>query len=346
MSFPVNWRTVAGSLLAPLARALTGNVPRILFLHRVGENTPRASDPKSLAQQLQYLARHFTPLSLATLIEAQQAGRPLPSGAVVLTVDDGYADFGQSVYPLLCHYEIPATLFVVSEFAAGSSWLWFDRLRYICEQSPRLVLNVKIEGMLLRYSLQTALLREQSWDSLATRCLSLPPADRETVIEDCARFCEVTLPRKPPALYSSLGYQELRSLDSNLITIGAHTRTHPILSTCTDKEQWGEIAGSKEDLEEALGRPVEFFCYPNGQPQDFNARTRELVIEAGYTAAVTSVNSRICAGADLFLLPRLGVAGNFPAFRNEVNGLTELQGRLRGRAEHSPAGEIFGGSPS
>jgi peptidoglycan/xylan/chitin deacetylase (PgdA/CDA1 family) len=344
VSFPVNWRTVAGSVLAPLARVLTGNAPRILFLHRVGENTPRASDPKTLALQLQYLKRHFTPLPLCAFVNAQLDGKPLPARAVTLTIDDGYADFGESVYPLLCHYEIPATLFVVSEFSAGSTWLWFDRLRYICEHSRRSWLSVEIHGMLQYYSLRNAMRREQSWDRLATRCLALSPTTREAVIEACARQGEVTIPANPPALYSALGSRQLQALDRALITIGAHTRTHPILSTCTEEEQWGEIAGCKKDLELALQRPIDYFCYPNGQPQDLTARTHELVQSAGYLAAVTSVNSFIYPGAQRYLLPRISVASDLAAFRNEINGLTELQNRIKGRGGRTSAGEIFGQS--
>jgi peptidoglycan/xylan/chitin deacetylase (PgdA/CDA1 family) len=313
----------------------------VLFFHRVGENNARATDPKILAQQLEYLVRHFNPVSLETLVSAHLEGRALPSSSVALTVDDGYADFGQLVYPQLKRLGIPATLFVVSDFAAAKTWLWFDRLRYICERTDLPFFNVPTAADVFECFFRSDAEREASWDALATYCLKLAPTAREGLIAYCAAGGEVELPAQPDARYRALSTLELRAFDTDLITIGAHTRSHPILSTCTEAEQWDEIAGSKRDLELALQRPVRFFCYPNGQPADFNEASRRLVQAAGYAAAFTSVSSLIHSGTDPYLVPRVGASDEFSAFKNEVNGLTDLQARARGGLSAGGPGEIF-----
>ena len=38
--------------------------------------------------------------------------------------------------------------------------------------------------------------------------------------------------------------------------VGAHTRTHPILTRCTDEELMDEVDGSRRDLEAALGEEL------------------------------------------------------------------------------------------
>jgi peptidoglycan/xylan/chitin deacetylase (PgdA/CDA1 family) len=68
------------------------------------------------------------------------------------------------------------------------------------------------------------------------------------------------------------------------ITIGSHSLTHPHLTRLDDEAAAGEIAGSRAELAERLGREVDFFCYPSG---DLGERERRLVSLAGYRAAVS-----------------------------------------------------------
>ena len=64
--------------------------------------------------------------------------------------------------------------------------------------------------------------------------------------------------------------------------IGSLTRTHRRLTAIPQGEAVEEIAGSKRELERALGVPVTVFAYPYG---DADASVQRLVEEAGYHAA-------------------------------------------------------------
>src|SRR5262245_17747955 len=60
-------------------------------------------------------------------------------------------------------------------------------------------------------------------------------------------------------------WSELRALAASpLITIAAHTRTHPELPALTAKRSWAELAGSKADLQTRLGISVHHLAYPSG----------------------------------------------------------------------------------
>jgi peptidoglycan/xylan/chitin deacetylase (PgdA/CDA1 family) len=70
------------------------------------------------------------------------------------------------------------------------------------------------------------------------------------------------------------------------VEAGAHTRTHVSLTDTRDPEDRGrQIAGSREDLERDLGRPVRHFAYPYG---DYDADVVDLVRSAGFDAACCS----------------------------------------------------------
>jgi len=103
---------------------------------------------------------------------------------------------------------------------------------------------------------------------------------------------------------------QVRTWHAAGMEVGAHSRTHPRLTSCTDNELNNEIAGSKVDLEKLIGQAVTQFCYPYG---DLDERVVSTTREAGYDAATTVQRGRARAGDDPMLFRRVLVSGStFP----------------------------------
>jgi peptidoglycan/xylan/chitin deacetylase (PgdA/CDA1 family) len=98
---------------------------------------------------------------------------------------------------------------------------------------------------------------------------------------------------------------QLRRWREGGMEVGAHSRTHPRLTQCSDAQLHDEIHGSKAALEDQLGTPVTQFCYPYGDTDD---RVVAAVRAAGFTAATTTRRGRARAGMDLWQLPRVQIA--------------------------------------
>jgi peptidoglycan/xylan/chitin deacetylase (PgdA/CDA1 family) len=98
--------------------------------------------------------------------------------------------------------------------------------------------------------------------------------------------------------------------------IGAHTFTHPFLATLDAEEQWQEIDGSRQSLERLLQRSVDFFSYPYGGHDAFDAATVQLVRNARYTMACTTTGGIAGADCDPLQIPR-NVVGDWDAERFE-----------------------------
>jgi peptidoglycan/xylan/chitin deacetylase (PgdA/CDA1 family) len=109
----------------------------------------------------------------------------------------------------------------------------------------------------------------------------------------------------------SLTDAELLELaDGGLVEIGAHTRTHPVLSRLSGAAAEAEILGSKRSLEEALGRPVREFSYPFGGTEHYGPREVDLVRAAGFELACSAMAGLASDDADRLQLPRLTI-GNW-----------------------------------
>ncbi len=116
---------VLGELVVKKAVISAGPVTfvPILYYHYIRINpNPRdrvgfglSTPPAAFRAQMQYLAGHgFHVLSLHQAVLAIQNHSGLPSRSVVLTFDDGYADFFSAAVPILQSHGFTATSFVIT----------------------------------------------------------------------------------------------------------------------------------------------------------------------------------------------------------------------------------------
>src|SRR5262245_34382535 len=114
----------------------------------------------------------------------------------------------------------------------------------------------------------------------------------------------------------ALTHDELLQLaDGGLIEIGAHTRSHPMLPKLSAERQRAEIVGSKQELEELLGKKVYGFAYPNGRA---TVEAKQIVREAGFGYACTSLQDMVRPTSDLHELTRF--------WQKDIDGEKFLQG--------------------
>ena len=111
----------------------------------------------------------------------------------------------------------------------------------------------------------------------------------------------------------------LALVTDGLVSIGAHTVTHPVLSGFSAAACWRESIESKLACEALIGAPVTAFAYPYGA---FDARAREVVKAAGFTFACSTWSGPATATSDVFArdafehaLRSASVLVRSPAFR-------------------------------
>ena len=98
-----------------------------------------------------------------------------------------------------------------------------------------------------------------------------------------------TATEQPPLL----AWEDILELDRDgTLRFEAHSLTHPDLPAARRRRGQNEIAGSKLELENQLGRVVRAFSYPTGL---FGKREQRIAAQAGYRTAVScepGVNDR------------------------------------------------------
>lgn len=103
-----------------------------------------------------------------------------------------------------------------------------------------------------------------------------------------------------------LSAAQLRLLADDGTAIGSHTRSHARLTELDANAAQAEIADSRRELEDLLGREVPHFAYPYGL---VSAPVRDMVAGAGYRSAVSTQAGFNRPSEDPFLLRRIDIAG-------------------------------------
>jgi peptidoglycan/xylan/chitin deacetylase (PgdA/CDA1 family) len=130
-----------------------------------------------------------------------------------------------------------------------------------------------------------------------------------------------------------LTWDEVLALDQEpLITIGAHTVDHFVMSQLRDEELERQIRESRDELERRLGHPVHHFAYPFGREEHADVREFTAVERAGFVSAVTTRPAHWRGRPSLFALPRLAVdySDTLEAFRWKLSGFAAALQRRAG----------------
>jgi glycosyltransferase involved in cell wall biosynthesis/peptidoglycan/xylan/chitin deacetylase (PgdA/CDA1 family)/2-polyprenyl-3-methyl-5-hydroxy-6-metoxy-1,4-benzoquinol methylase len=124
LALQVAWGPEARDARGAWRLPLTSEVP-ILAYHRIADGAePALAEwcvrPEQLEAQLGYLEEAgYKAITLAELRLALESHRPLPEGSLLLTFDDGYADFRSTAAPLLLAHGFSATVFLVTDLVGG-----------------------------------------------------------------------------------------------------------------------------------------------------------------------------------------------------------------------------------
>ena len=243
-----------------------------------------------------YFMASLNPLRLSVLSEVGVALRNRQADIVhwvALTFDDGTRNNGTVAEPILKRLGLPATFFICPGLVGRGGWLWNQEARERLRSLPAPEFTALADSFG-----RTG----ENFDRVVQWMKTLPLHSR-THIE---RVIRAATPNFRPSdaqrqKFDLMNWAELKALDPALITLGAHSTNHPILANCTATELANEVVECRTLLENELSRPVEYFCYPNG---DFNAQVAELT-RVTYTAAVTTQPGFIKTDADYHQLPRL-----------------------------------------
>ena len=242
------------------------------------------------AQQMSFLKKNFTILSLQQLLDLWQGGAwNERTRYCVVTFDDGWLDNYRHAYPVLKELGIPATIFLPTDYVGSDQWFWPDQLAFLFtvlvarEVKAKDLDKIKevFSGFLSEdvHPLVEALERRADvTDQVIERCKSLPIERIRAFIAALAARLGVSLPGERVIV----NWDEVREMSRGGLSFGSHSCSHRILTTISPDEVSAELTRSRQVLLEQDVNYVPVFCYPNGNS---DSHIQQQVKACGYEAA-------------------------------------------------------------
>lgn len=276
-------------------------------------------------EQVQFLNRHYTFVTVEQVIAAFNKEDKISSKAVLLTFDDAYADHFTNVFPILEHHKIQGAFYPPVKAVTEHTVLDVNKIHFILASTPQNRINdllVMIRNLLSQYR------KEYDLNSYEYYFNKLAIADRF----DCKevifikRLLQVELEEElRRKITDSLFLQFVTSDESAFsrelymsidqikcmvdcgMHIGSHGYDHYWLGSLSKEKQQIEIEKSIKFISEVGGDINNWsICYPYGNYNDDTiALLKENGCKLGLTTEVNIVDFNSKISDAIYKLPRL-----------------------------------------
>lgn len=244
---------------------------RVLAYHRIDETRPDdpcypgliSTTPSQFAAQMQSVAERYHVCSMQDVVSAARNESSLPTDSVLLTFDDATQDFASNAWPVLKSLGLPATVFVPTAYPDNHRLhFWWDRLYRAVMWSPSDTQIPGPEGG--RVATGSPTQRQQVFRRLKEYLKTIPHRAFQQIMSDITGAANVP----DPDHNNVLGWQELRSLQQDGVTLAPHTHNHPMLNRLPLDEILQEVQTSCSVLTQEVGEISQTLAYPAGGVSD------------------------------------------------------------------------------
>jgi peptidoglycan/xylan/chitin deacetylase (PgdA/CDA1 family) len=253
---------------------------------------------ETFRMQMRILREQFTPLTISEFAHCMHR-RSFPDRACLVTFDDGWFDNREYALPVLREENVPATVFLATDYVGTRDCFWQERLARLLHagmesdaqtrKALSMSLDIDVDAACRAVNRRTAA------RGLVDQIKRLP-ADR--IRESVAKAAAVIGRLADHSAHSNvdlfMDWNDARELHvGGVFSIGSHCCTHTPLTKLAATAVNSELADSGGRIEDAIGiRPVTM-AYPNG---DCSVEIAAATRAAGYELAFTTERGYVTPG--------------------------------------------------
>ncbi len=296
--------------------------PRILFWHSIdikshGDADAEVIDVDVFKKQIEYLNRYYEIISIEEF-EKRLSSNSFTNKEIVLTFDDGYRNNLTIVAPILNKLGLPFTVFISSQHIETGELYPTSVARLVLNGSN--LKRITLPSQNKEFDLSTNELRQQASKELNAMLKVLTVEEVQHIVQDLISNLDAPTWNRLKEIYSSvkpMSIQEVVELSKTGATIGSHCKYHICCHSNQDViELKRQIEESKQIIENWIGKPCNYFAYPNG---DYTEQSNEFVAQCYNLGFSTKGTQQISQTNHKAIIPRFSVPGNMDTFKILLN---------------------------
>jgi len=214
---------------------------------------------RMFADDLDYVLRHFEIVDFAGLLRRREQGSVTGKPAALVTFDDGLAEAFSVARPLLKERQIPAVFFITTDLIENWAMFYRHKASLCIEQfrtADETARGKYLHSINSRYEQNCTDLESVSRFILAHR------ADRAEVVDELCEMLKVDIDGYLARHQPYLTIEQIKTLQSEGFTIGAHTTNHLDFQNLTPEHIEWQIVESCTTIAELTGVTPVPFAFP------------------------------------------------------------------------------------
>lgn len=268
----------------------------LLSLNRLGNIRPDL-----FGKLIARLKKEFDIVSLEELVRNISGDRRSRERLLALTFDDGPKSYATQALPVMEAYGLPSACFLITDCIGDSSIYW----RYLYNFCINKGLSQELAGFInTEYE---ANIRADEITSFSRN--HFDKAKNRRIIE---KLLESVMPEEEYRSTETdlfLSLEDVGELKDNpLVSVGVHTRSHPVLKCLSAEEIRDEIAGSLDFYRRKIGDGAPIFSIPFGRLfRDYDERTIEIAKTLSVNIVLSAYGGGNAEGQPLYNIRRIPV---------------------------------------
>lgn len=213
----------------------------------------------ALRQFLVGVKSRFEIISLQEMIDIQNSGKSKGKRPYAcITFDDGWYDNYTHAFPILKSLEVPATIFLSSDYIDSEAGFWWQNLGDALSCNDLTQSQVDAINLLLCPLVGQTIYSGWNVDRIIE-------VIKEQHYDEAMDITQAVLDVAGQVLTShGLSWANCVEMSNHHISFGSHTMTHPRLSLLSSKKLDDELRCSKSSIKAKGLRYVNAICYPYG----------------------------------------------------------------------------------
>jgi peptidoglycan/xylan/chitin deacetylase (PgdA/CDA1 family) len=209
---------------------------------------------------LTYIKTHYRVISYRELVDARRTGCNLPPRSLHLSFDDGFRECFHVARPALLSHGLPCTFFLVTDWIDNHSMYFRNQASLCLEQVAGMSGDEQVD--LFREVAGHYGISVKSFTEFSGWLMSLRH-DQAATVEAVTAMAGVDVFGFLQDQQPFMTEREIRQMQAEGFTIGAHSRTHRKLDDLPKEAVEAEIAGSCQMVAELTSEAQVPFSFPH-----------------------------------------------------------------------------------